>query len=93
MKLERKIEPSRLRRGRWATAPVWYVTTEAGNVWRFGLKRNAETFRGRFGVCALLGDPGAELAALENAKSAHAGDGSVCWACEGSMVERAGVRL
>jgi hypothetical protein len=94
-RVERKHEPSRLRRGRWATSPVFYVTIElqGGGVerWRFRLKRDAVAFAKRRGVCAIL--PDTHQQATDNAKRAHAGDGSVCWACEGMMVERAGVPL
>ena len=44
MKVERVVLPSRIRRGRMATAPVWRVTLESGEVWQFQRRKDAEAF-------------------------------------------------
>lgn len=50
--ISRVVEPSRIRRGRAATAPVWIVTTEKGERWRFLRKIDAQRFE-LHGCCSL----------------------------------------
>ncbi len=42
--VERVYEPSRIRRGRPSTVPIWYVTTTYGERWRFSRKCDAKAF-------------------------------------------------
>jgi hypothetical protein len=43
--LERIVEPSRIRRGRIATSPKWFVTfAESGKQWRFQTRKAAQVF-------------------------------------------------
>jgi len=42
--VERRIEPSRIRRGRLATSPVWLVQRENGETGRFLTRKSAALF-------------------------------------------------
>lgn len=46
-KIDRVFEPSATRRGRRQTRPVWYVTLESGERWRFRRERDALDFARR----------------------------------------------
>lgn len=50
--IERVYEMSRIRRGRQATSPVWYVTTDSGERWRFTRKCDASLFVARGCSCS-----------------------------------------
>lgn len=49
--LEKKYEPSHIRRGRLSTSPTWYVNTDAGGRWQFYRKRDAQAFISRGCMC------------------------------------------
>ncbi len=57
-RLERVFEPSRIRRGRLATSPTWYVVLEDGTRWRFYRKRDATRFIEAGCICATHVDDG-----------------------------------
>ena len=49
--LHRTFEPSRIRRGRMATSPVWILESPEGERTRFMRKRDADKFIEDQGVC------------------------------------------
>ena len=49
--LEKRYEPSHIRRGRLSTSPTWWVTTDSGEQWRFQRKKDAQAFITRGGQC------------------------------------------
>lgn len=50
-KLSKVFEPSRIRRGRMATSPTWFVDAPNGSRWRFPRKQDAQRFIAGGCVC------------------------------------------
>lgn len=74
-RVERVVLPSRVRRGRMAASPVWYLSLPNGARWRFLARKDALAAM-RAGGCPHTTDPSYR----------RHGDLANCWDCRASKV-------